>query len=105
MSPEGRQRLPEITSSDGYASRALREIARVGSCVDDASVIEVLHDAKSAFGVDHTRERAGMSTKEIAEELGTTVSAVDSRFHRLSTKFNTPNRRATARLAAEYGLI
>jgi len=255
-SPETRRRLPEITSGVEYASRALKEIARVGSCVDDATVIEVLHDAKSALEVDHacfvsfvrdddskesfrflvacdptwcleyqrqgwysgdawllyaatnsepisasqiplrtksqrqaaalaaehgmrstyvvpapassglsrlgvlvlgseqsrffdtdavaplkalarslamelhewwvrqvrreiiathrithedlhllSRERAGMSTKEIAEELGTTVSAIDSRFHRLSTKFNTPNRRATARLAAEYGLI
>ena len=50
-------------------------------------------------------ERAGLSTKEIAEELGTSGSAVDSRFQRLSTKFNTANRRSTARLAAEYGLI
>ena len=50
-------------------------------------------------------ERQGLSTKEIAEELGATASAVDSRFQRLSMKFNMPNRRATARLAAEYGLI
>lgn len=50
-------------------------------------------------------ERQGLGTKEIAEELSVTASAVDSRFQRLSTKFNMPNRRATARLAAEYGLI
>lgn len=50
-------------------------------------------------------ERQGLTTKEIAEELGVSTSSVDSRFQRLSTKFNMPNRRATARLAAEYGLI
>lgn len=50
-------------------------------------------------------ERQGLGTKEIAEELGATPSSVDSRFQRLSTKFNMPNRRATARVAAEYGLI
>lgn len=50
-------------------------------------------------------ERRGLTTKEIAELTGTSASAVDCRFQRLITKFNTPNRRATARLAAEYGLI
>jgi DNA-binding CsgD family transcriptional regulator len=50
-------------------------------------------------------ERQGLGTKEIADELGVTASSVDSRFQRLSMKFNMPNRRATARLAAEYGLI
>jgi DNA-binding NarL/FixJ family response regulator len=50
-------------------------------------------------------ERQGLGTKEIADELGVSASAVDSRFQRLSTKFNMPNRRTTARLAAEYGLI
>jgi len=50
-------------------------------------------------------EREGRSTKEIAEILAVSVSSVDSRFQRLNAKFNMPSRRATARLAAEYGLI
>ncbi|MDQ2736397.1 MAG: autoinducer binding domain-containing protein [Pseudomonadota bacterium] len=50
-------------------------------------------------------ERQGLSTKEIVEALGVSASSVDCRFQRLATKFNMPNRRATARLAAEYGLI
>jgi DNA-binding NarL/FixJ family response regulator len=50
-------------------------------------------------------ERQGLCTKEIADELCVSASSVDSRFQRLSMKFNMPNRRATARLAAEYGLI
>jgi DNA-binding CsgD family transcriptional regulator len=50
-------------------------------------------------------ERRGMGTKEITEELQVSAGSVDSRFQRLCRKFNMPNRRATARLAAEYGLI
>jgi DNA-binding CsgD family transcriptional regulator len=50
-------------------------------------------------------ERRGLGTKEIAERLGISPSSVDSRFQRLNAKFNTPNRRAAARFAAEYGLI
>lgn len=50
-------------------------------------------------------EREGLSTKRIARRLNTTTSAVDSRFQRLNAKLNMPSRRATARLAAEYGVI
>jgi len=50
-------------------------------------------------------EREGKSTKEIAEILAVSVSSIDSKFQRLNAKFNMPSRRATARLAAEYGLI
>lgn len=50
-------------------------------------------------------ERQGLSTKKIAAKLNTSTSSVDSRFQRLNAKFNMPTRRATARLAAEYGLI
>lgn len=50
-------------------------------------------------------ERRGMSTKAIAEVLQLTAGSVDNRFQRLNGKFQTPNRRASARLAAEYGLI
>lgn len=50
-------------------------------------------------------ERKGMTTKAIAEALNLSPGSVDNRFQRLNAKFNTANRRATARLAAEYGLI
>jgi DNA-binding NarL/FixJ family response regulator len=50
-------------------------------------------------------ERAGESTKDIARRGNMTTAAVDSRFQRLNAKLGTPNRKATARLAAEYGLI
>jgi DNA-binding CsgD family transcriptional regulator len=50
-------------------------------------------------------ERHGLGTKEIAQRLGLTTNAVNSKFQRLNMKFKTPNRRATARLATEYGLI
>lgn len=52
-----------------------------------------------------TLERRGLSTKEICEVLRISPGSADSRFQRLSAKLNAPNRRATARLAAEYGLI
>jgi DNA-binding CsgD family transcriptional regulator len=50
-------------------------------------------------------ERQGLGSKQIADRLNTSPRAVDSRFQRLNAKFNMPTRRATARVAAEYGLI
>lgn len=50
-------------------------------------------------------ERAGMGSKQVAQELGISVESVDSRWQRLNKKLGTPNRAASARLAAEYGLI
>ena len=51
------------------------------------------------------REREGRLTKQIAAELGLSHASVNSRFQRLNARFQTPNRKATARLAAEYGLL
>lgn len=50
-------------------------------------------------------ERQGFGSKQIADKLNTSPSAVDSRFQRLNAKFNMPTRKATARVAAEYGVI
>lgn len=50
-------------------------------------------------------ERKGNSTKEIARELGSSTGSIDSRFQRINAKLGVSNRRAAARLAAEYGLI
>ena len=50
-------------------------------------------------------ERRGFGTKKIADQLQTSDASVNSRFQRLNAKFNQPNRKASARFAAEYGLI
>jgi DNA-binding CsgD family transcriptional regulator len=50
-------------------------------------------------------ERAGLGSKQIADRLQTSRSAVDSRFQRICAKFQLPNRRATAHVAAEHGVI
>ena len=50
-------------------------------------------------------ERTGLGTKQVASELGATVGAIDSRWQRLNRKLGTGSRAASARLAAEYGLI
>lgn len=50
-------------------------------------------------------EWKGHTTKRIANELDTTPSSIDSRFQRVNARLGVPNRRAAARLAAEYGLI
>ena len=50
-------------------------------------------------------ERRDLGTKEIAELTGMSWNSVNSKFQRLNLKFNTPNRKATARMAVEYGLI
>lgn len=50
-------------------------------------------------------ERRGNPSKVMAKLLGTTVSAIDSRFRRINSRLGVPTRKAAARLAAEYGLI
>jgi len=50
-------------------------------------------------------EREGLGSKQIADRLNTSRSAVDSRFQRICARFQLPNRRATAHVAAEHGVI
>jgi DNA-binding CsgD family transcriptional regulator len=50
-------------------------------------------------------ERKGLPSKQIARLLGTSASAIDSRFQRINAKLGVLNRKAAAHLAAEYGLI
>jgi DNA-binding CsgD family transcriptional regulator len=50
-------------------------------------------------------ERQGMSTKQIARTLDTTVNAVDSRFQRINVKLGVANRRHAALRAAINGLL
>ena len=50
-------------------------------------------------------EWQGLGSKQIGALLGMSAPCVDSRFQRLNLKLGVPNRRAAAKLAAEYGLI
>jgi DNA-binding CsgD family transcriptional regulator len=50
-------------------------------------------------------EWEGLGTKEIAQRTGMTMTAVDSRFQRLNRRLNCSSRRASARRAAEHGLL
>ena len=50
-------------------------------------------------------ERRGLGTKEIANRMGLSAYAVDSRFQRIKTRLACPNRKDAAHRAAEYGLI
>ena len=50
-------------------------------------------------------ERSGNQTKRIARDLGVSPQSVHSRFQRLNAKLHVPNKKAAARIAAEYGLI
>lgn len=50
-------------------------------------------------------ERRGLSSKLMARVLNVSVSSIDSRFYRMLPRLGVANRRAAARLAAEYGLV
>jgi DNA-binding CsgD family transcriptional regulator len=50
-------------------------------------------------------ERRGLGTKQIADALGASPTSIHSRFQRINIKLGVINRKAAARLAAEYGLI
>jgi DNA-binding CsgD family transcriptional regulator len=50
-------------------------------------------------------EKRGMKSKEIARELETTASSIDSRFQRLNAKLHTVSRAESAKIAAENGVI
>lgn len=50
-------------------------------------------------------EREGLNSKAIGRLLDMQPTSVDSRFQRLNMKLGVPNRRAAAKVAAEYGLI
>jgi DNA-binding NarL/FixJ family response regulator len=52
-----------------------------------------------------SQEWLGHGTKAIARALRLTPASIDSRFQRINAKLRVANRKAAARLAAEYGLI
>ena len=51
------------------------------------------------------RHFAGLSSKQIAHELGVSRESVNSRFQRIVAKLGVRNRRAAARVAIDCGLI
>lgn len=51
------------------------------------------------------QERRGLCTKSMADSLQMSTHAINSRFQRMNARLGVPNRRAAARLAAEYGMI
>lgn len=50
-------------------------------------------------------EWAGLGTKAISLRMGMSMAAVDSRFQRLNRRLNCASRKASARRAAEHGLL
>lgn len=97
---------------DGPATRSIKVLARsLAMELHEWWVRQIRRDiiTTNRISTDDlqllTWERQGLGTKEIADALGTSNSSVDSRFQRLNAKMNMPNRKATARIAAEYGLI
>ena len=49
--------------------------------------------------------REGLPTKSIVREVGLSAEAIDTRFRRMNTNLRTPNRKAAAKLASDFGLI
>ncbi len=52
-----------------------------------------------------TYEKRGMKSKEIAKQLATSASTIDSRFQRLNAKLNAASRSESAKIASENGVI
>ena len=74
------------------------------SCYERGELIKELGLTDEDLRLLHLELR-GAGTKQAAGELGTSPASIDSRWQRLNRKLGSPHRRATARLAAKYGLI
>ena len=68
---------------------------------------DAFHDADLSIGdMQLLRwEWQGLNSKAIGRLIDLQPTSVDTRFQRLNMKLGVPNRRAAAKLAAEYGLI
>lgn len=85
-------RLLAMELNEWYIAKIRQEVIASAKLTDED--IELL-----------TFEKRGLKSKEIARELDTSSSSIDSRFQRLNAKMNTSNRAESAKLAAEYGVI
>jgi hypothetical protein len=97
---------------EGAEARVVRTLAR--------SLAAELHDWLTAYLQHRLREAAklhekdidllalewqGLSTKEISFRTGLSTTCVNSRFQRINARLRCPNRKASARRAAAYGLL
>jgi NarL family two-component system response regulator LiaR len=93
--------------------QAVRD-ARVGrGTIDSSAMHSVMERQQAAVGVDLTiRERevlsllaAGLSNREIAEELTLSVGTVRLHVSNILAKLDAPNRTSAAILAVKHGLV
>jgi DNA-binding CsgD family transcriptional regulator len=97
---------------EGAQARVVRTLAK--------ALAAELHDWMTRYLRDHLRqsarlqatdldllsmERQGLGTKEISQRTGMSLASVDSRFQRINSRLHCANRKASARRAAEYGLL
>jgi NarL family two-component system response regulator LiaR len=93
-------------------AQAIRDARRGRGTIDSSAMHSVMSRQQDEFGKDLThRERevlvllaAGMSNKEIAEELTLSVGTVRLHVSNILTKLQAPNRTSAAIIAVKHGL-
>jgi NarL family two-component system response regulator LiaR len=93
-------------------AQAIRDARRGRGTIDSSAMHSVMTRQQDELGKDLThRERevlvllaAGMSNKEIAEELTLSVGTVRLHVSNILTKLEAPNRTSAAILAVKHGL-
>lgn len=102
--------IPDYFNAEGYL--ALKVVARsVAMEIHEWWLARLKDELVATSGITAedlvllAHERQGRGTKEIARQLATSPCSINSRFQRINAKLDVPNRRAAARLAAEYRLI
>ena len=103
-------RQPGFFEADGYATVKVL-VRAVAMELHERCATFVRRDLLADKGITCDEiallchERAGRSSKAIARLVGASPGAIDARFRRLNAKLRSPNRRVSASLASEYGLI
>lgn len=97
---------------EGEDARILRTLARALAAELHDWVTRYLSERLQAIARLHDAdiellrlEQQGLGTKEISLRTGLTRTSVNSRFQRLNARLACPNRKASARKAAVYGLL
>jgi hypothetical protein len=103
---------PRHAAFEGEDARIVRSLARLLAAELHDGVTRhlsaSLREAVRLQQIDITLlhlEWQGLGTKAISARTGLSVSAVDTRFHRLNHRLGCPSRKACARRAAEHGLF
>ena len=101
---------PQFFEAEGFVM--MRTVARgLAMELNDWWIARLRHDAFSDADLSSRDmqllrwEWQGLNSKAIGRLLDMQPTSVDTRFQRLNMKLGVPNRKAAARLAAEYGLI